>query len=387
VKKIYDVIIIGGGIVGCATARALSRYDLDILLVERESDVAGGATKANSGILHAGYDSKPGTLKAALNVRGLHMYRDLVKELAIPCRANGSLVVSATEGGTARLRELYSQGVANGVTGMELLSAGQAHGLEPNLRPSVNGALRAATAGIISPYEAAIAFAESAAVNGVEFMLDTAVTGVEMEADDNDRPDRSHIIRTFRGDYISRVVINAAGVESGKIANPPVAVAPQRGQYYLLDNTQRDLVTRTIFQLPTHLGKGVLVVPTVDYNILIGPTAEESADTETTREGLEEAVRKAGLTLSFMPMRDKITAFAGIRAKHPGGDFIVEETLPGFIEAIGIDSPGLTAAPAIAEYIAEMAAARLQPEVNHAFIKERPAIKRLKEPGPATWTA
>jgi len=177
----YDVIIIGGGIVGTATARTLSRYKLKTLLIEREADIAVGATKANSGILHAGYDCTPGTLKAALNVEGLAMYAKLTQELDIPCRVNGSLMISTGEDGPEKLQALYERGLANGVTGMELLSPQEALALEPNLNPGITGALRAKTAGIISPYEAGIAFAENAAENGVEFLLETAVIGIEAD--------------------------------------------------------------------------------------------------------------------------------------------------------------------------------------------------------------
>jgi glycerol-3-phosphate dehydrogenase len=395
-KNIYDVIIIGGGIVGCATARALSRYDLNIALLEKGSDIAVGATKANSGILHAGYDCQPGTLKAALNVEGLHRYTQLVRELNIPCRINGSLVVSTVENGDAQLKSLFTQGLANGVTGMELLTAEQARILEPNLHPSVNAALLAKTAGIISPYEAAIAFAENAVMNGVVIELDTLVTGVILN---DSQGEKSFVISTSRGDYRARTLINAAGLESGSIANhlrgsvsvPPFVIHPQRGQYYLLDNTQRGLIRHTIFQLPTHMGKGVLIAPTVDDNILLGPTAEavedpqsqdDPAATETTREGLQEALEKARVTLADVPIRERITAFAGIRAKHAGRDFIIEESPVNFIHAIGIDSPGLTAAPAIAARLAEMALNRLNPREKSDFIKERPPILRFRDLSP-----
>jgi glycerol-3-phosphate dehydrogenase len=397
--KTYDIIIIGGGIVGCATARALSRYATDILLVEQGPDVSVGATKANSGILHAGYDCVPGTLKAALNVQGLCMYMPLMKELDIPHRINGSFVVSTVESGDKELKTLYEQGITNGVTGMELLTAEQARTLEPNLHPSVNGALKATTAGIISPYEAAIAFAENAAVNGVDFLLETKVTGVAPAVDDFESSGFALTVSTSRGNFHTRVVINCAGTESGNIANhlrgsvsvPPIVIHPQRGQYYLLDNTQRNLINHTIFQLPTRMGKGVLIAPTVDHNILLGPTAEAMEDpryegdpqaTETTRDGLQETLAKARLTLAHIPIHDRITAFAGIRAKHAGRDFIIEESPNHFFHAIGIDSPGLTAAPAIAARLADMALARLNPAEKTNFIKERPAITRFRDLSP-----
>ena len=377
----YDIIIIGGGIVGTATARALSRYQLKILLIERGADIAVGATKANSGILHAGYDCHPGTLKAELNVKGLAMYESLTKELDIPCRFNGSLTISTGEDGPAKLKALYERGRQNGVTGMELLTAQETLALEPNLNPNITGALRVKNAGVISPYEAAIAFAENASENGVEFMLETAVSGIDAGKDGFTiwtKPNRPPLY--------AKTVINAAGIESATIhnyVNPrKETVNPQRGQYYLLDNTQRDLVKHTIFQLPTNLGKGVLVVPTVDYNILLGPTAEPPEDptaTNTTAEGLQQVLDKAAQILKTVPIHDRITAFAGVRAKHANMDFIIEESLPGFINAIGIDSPGLTAAPAIAERISAIATARLQPKLNPNFKPERIGIRRFRE--------
>ena len=383
----YDVIIIGGGIVGCAAARELSRYRLEILVVERGADIAIGATKANSGILHAGYDCQPGTLKAELNVKGSAMYPGLCKELDIPCRINGSMVLAIDEKDTARLKALYEQGLANGVAGMELLSAEETLALEPNLTDCVAGALRAKTAGVISPYEAGIAFGENAAVNGVEFLLETEIAGVKadekgfyiMRAVFSDRAYREILLK-------SKIVINAAGIESANIHNliSPLkeTIIPQRGQYFILDNTQRDFVKHTIFPLPTHLGKGALIVPTVDYNILLGPTAEEPESpsaTGTTAEGLNGVLGKVNLLLKTVPIYDRITAYAGIRAKHSNRDFIIDEAAPGFINAMGIDSPGLTAAPAIAIKIANLVTNRLQPPLNPNFDPTRMGIKRFRE--------
>jgi len=401
----YDVIIIGGGIVGTATARALSRYNLKIVLIERAADIAVGATKANSGILHAGYDCYPGTLKADLNVKGAAMFPKLAEELDIPYRINGSMVISTEKDGPQKLKALYEKGRINGVADMELLSTKEALALEPNLTHRITGALRAKTAGVISPYEAGIAFAENAAENGVEFLLQTEVTHIKADKDGYSlwtsmNPGRytgaiDNCSQLKGGEPIkTKVIINAAGIESANIHNHinpnKEEITPQRGQYYLLDNTQRDLVHHTIFQLPTPLGKGVLVVPTVDYNILLGPTAEPPESptaTETTIEGLKEALDKVGLILKSVPIRDRITAYAGIRAKHSGKDFIVEEASPGFINAIGIDSPGLTAAPAIAERIAELTTARLQPTHNPNFKAERIGIKRLRELSPSQQAA
>jgi len=402
----HDIIIIGGGIIGCATARELSRYRLKILVIERGADIAIGATKANSGILHAGYDCRHGTLKAELNVKGAAMYPGLCAELDIPYRINGSLVIGMDENDSNQIKALYEQGLKNGVAGMELLSAEETLALEPNLTDRVTVALRAKTAGIISPYEAGIAFGENAAINGVEFLMETEVVNVEGDycqgftVKTATRKSKMRSPLQTREGYSSRishkgilkagVVINAAGVESANIHNyispRKEKIIPQRGQYYLLDNTQRDLVRHTIFPLPTNLGKGALIVPTVHDNILLGPTAEEPESpsaTGTTPEGLKSALAKVGILLKSVPIYDRITAYAGIRAKHSGRDFVIEETVPGFIDAIGIDSPGLTAAPAIAKKIAELVTARLQPALNPNFTQTRVGIKRFyKLPAP-----
>ncbi|MCL2361250.1 MAG: NAD(P)/FAD-dependent oxidoreductase [Defluviitaleaceae bacterium] len=379
----YDIIIIGGGIIGCATARELSRYDFNILLVERGTDIACGATKANSGILHAGYDCHPGTLKAALNVQGAAMYPDLCKELDIPYHINGSMVIGTNEKDFSRLQALYKQGLENGVKDMELLSREEVLALEPNLTGHVTAALRAKTAGVISPYEAGIAFGENAAQNGVEFLLETEVIRVETDAG------RGYIVHTAGGrcaPLCGKVIINAAGIESANIHNHisshKEAIIPQRGQYFLLDNTQKDLVKHTIFPLPSHLGKGSLIVPTVDGNILLGPTAEEPESptaTGTTAEGLKNALDKVSILLKSVPIYDCITAYAGIRAKHKDKDFVIEEVAPGFINAMGIDSPGLSAAPAIAARIVEIVTSRLQPNLNHNFKAQRIGKKSFRD--------
>jgi glycerol-3-phosphate dehydrogenase len=369
-----DVIIIGAGIVGCAAAHALGGYELDVLVVERDSDVACGATKANSGILHAGYDCRPGTLKAELNVRGLAMYSRLVRELDIPCRNNGSMVICVNKKGASTLHDLYERGIKNGVTELKLLNGEEARRLEPNLHPDVTGALLAETACVMSPYEAAVAFAENAAVNGVKFLLNTAVTGITHCGD-------VYTVETPTGPLTARVVINAAGLNSGAVNNyvceKKEQIIPQHGQYYILDNTRHDLVTRTIFPLPSKWGKGILATPSVDYNILLGPSSEDMDDLATTKDGLDNVLEMVSRSLAMVPARDKITAFAGIRAKHVSKDFVINEPLPGFINAVGIDSPGLTAAPAIAEKIAGMAAARLQPAIKQSHQKERAGIKRF----------
>ncbi|MDR1531714.1 MAG: NAD(P)/FAD-dependent oxidoreductase [Clostridiales bacterium] len=373
----YDCVIIGAGIIGAAAARELSRYRLKLLLIDKAEDVSCGASKANSGIVHAGYDCEPGSLKAALNVEGARMYETLVRELDIPYRRNGSLVLCFDQKeGPARLRALYDKGRKNGVAGLSLISGGQARALEPNLSGEVTAALLAESAAVISPYEAVIAFAENAYTNGAEFIFNTEVTGIA-------RLEDNFSIKTTGGDFVSRTVINAAGTESDTINN---LVSPhkeeiymQRGQYYLIDKAHGNFVSRTIFQLPTMLGKGVLITSTVDGNLLVGPNAEnfrkngESIPniTDTTRQGLAEVCAKAARSAPNIPVRGTITVFAGLRAKAGDEDFHVEEPVRGFVNALGIDSPGLSAAPAIARKAAGMVLARLEPPFNPRFVGTR----------------
>jgi len=385
--KHYDVIIIGAGIIGCATARALSRYRLNALVLEAQDDVTCGASKANSGIVHAGYDCYPGTLKAELNVKGAAMFPTLAKELDIPFRVNGSMVLCLRKEDYPLLETLYKRGQTNEVPGLQIISGEEAYKLEPNLAQGVHSALWAKKAAIVSPYEAAIAFAENAALNGVEFMLDTEVTQVGFI------PGRHFTVETANEIFSADVVINTAGVNSDTIHNYLAQDAedkeetlPQRGQYYMLDNAHRDFVNCTLFPLPGPLGKGVLIAPTTDGNIIVGPNAEELSeegdftdrfDTQTTRAGLDDVLEKAKLSVANLPIYGNITTFAGIRAKHISKDFILKETLPGFIHALGIDSPGLSAAPAIAEKLMQMAVSRLNPEENPNFNPIRENMKRF----------
>jgi glycerol-3-phosphate dehydrogenase len=374
----WDVLIIGAGIVGAAVARELAQYQLRVLTVEKEHDVACGATRANSGILHAGFDCEPGSVKAALNLEGLRLYAGLVQTLDIPYRNNGALVLCLGPQDEGKLRALYEKGVKNRVPRLRLLTGAEARALEPNLSESVSAALLAETAGVISPYEAALALAENACQNGVTFLFDTEVTRVAQGPG-------GFLLTTGRGCFSARTVVNAAGIFSdhlhNQVAPTPRGLYTQRGQYYLLDSAQGAFVERTVFQLPTPLGKGVLITSTVDRNLLIGPNAENDCprdDRATTRQGLAEVLAKARLSAPRLPIGDTITQFAGIRAKTPGEDFILEEPVPGFVDALGIDSPGLSAAPAIGQKIAAMVLNRLQPALKPDFIPRRQAPPRFK---------
>ncbi|MBU5299063.1 NAD(P)/FAD-dependent oxidoreductase [Clostridium sporogenes] len=378
----FDVTIIGSGVTGTAVARELSKYNLKTCVVEKAIDVASGTSKANSGIVHAGEDPIPGTLKAKMNVRGNEMFDKLQEEIDFPFKRNESFVLCFDEKDIEKLEELRQRGLKNGLPDtMEILNREEALKLEPNLSEYVVAALRLPTGGIVSPYEFNIALAESAAMNGVEFKLETEIIDIEKKQD-------GYILKTNKGDIETKVVVNAAGVFGDKINNmvseKKYHITARKGEYLLFDKTVGDMVQRTIFQLPTKMGKGVLVTPTADGNLLLGPTSvdvEEKDDFETTREGLDTVAEKAKLSIKEIPMRQVITSFAGLRAHEENSDFIIGEAedAENFINAIGIESPGLTSAPAIGEYIREMIVEKLKPEENKEFNPIRKDIPKFRE--------
>lgn len=378
----FDVTIIGSGVTGAATARELSKYNLKTCVIEKEIDVASGTSKANSGIVHAGEDPIPGTLKAKMNVRGNEMFDKLQEEIDFPFKRNESFVLCFDETDIEKLEELRQRGLKNGLPDtMEILNREEALKLEPNLSEYVVAALRLPTGGIVSPYEFNIALAESAAMNGVEFKLETEIVDIEKKQD-------GYILKTNKGDIETKVVVNAAGVFGDKINNmvseKKYHITARKGEYLLFDKTVGDMVQRTIFQLPTKMGKGVLVTPTADGNLLLGPTSvdvEEKDDFETTREGLDTVAEKAKLSIKEIPMRQVITSFAGLRAHEDNSDFIIGEAedAENFINAIGIESPGLTSAPAIGEYISKIIVEKLNPEENKDFNPIRKDILKFRE--------
>ena len=349
----YDVVIIGCGIVGAATAFELSKYRLKVGIVERENDVACGTTKANSAIIHAGYDPVPGTLMARLNVRGAALARELCAVLDVPYLPCGSLVLGFSPEDQAHLEELYRRGVANGVPDLALLTGDEARALEPNLSPTVTAALHAPTAAICSPWEYGLALAETAVRNGAELQLETAVTGLTPT-------EEGWRVETNRGVLEARYVVNAAGLEAQTIhemaAPPSFAIHPSRGQYFLLDKSEGGRVGRVIFQCPNEKGKGVLVSPTVHGNLIVGPDAEpvEGDDTSTTSAGLAFVRETALRSVPSVDFRTSIRNFAGVRASTGAKDFIIELSAPHFLDLEGICSPGLSAAPAIGEYAVEL---------------------------------
>ena len=377
----YDAVIIGGGAVGCAVARYLSCYRLSICLVERGEDVCVGTSKANSAICHAGFDAPVGSAKARFNVEGSRMMEGLSQELDFPYRRCGSLVLCFDEAELPHLRELLERGVQNGVEGLEILDRAALRALEPAVSDKAVAALWAPTGAVLCPFGMTIALAENAAANGCAFRFNTEVARIE-------RRDGFFRLHTG-GDCIdTRVVISAAGVYGDALHNQLCAdkltIVPRRGEYCLLDRTCGQLVQHTIFQLPSAMGKGVLVTPTVHGNLLVGPTAVDQPDkdrTATTAEGLRSVAETAAKSVENLPMRDVITSFAGLRAhlSGPEDDFIVGESTDGFFEAVGIESPGLSSAPAIGRYLAELAAAKLHAAEKKDFIAQRRDMPHPRE--------
>ncbi len=405
-----DVIIIGAGVCGSAVARELAKEKRNILVLERESDVCEGTSKANSGIVHAGYDAKPGTLKAKLNVEGNRMMEQLSKELDFPFKRNGSLVLSFEEEGRTELEALLERGKMNGVEGLRILEPDELFVMEPALSKEVKCALYAPTGGIVCPFGLNIALAENACENGVEFQLNTNVENIEKIAVQGaDGEQTVYRVHTNQGIFEAPIVINAAGVYADVLHNMVSSrkfhITARRGEYCLLDRTEGNLVKSTIFQQPTKMGKGILVTPTVHGNLLLGPTADDVEDKEavkTTGEGIAKVLEKAAMSLEKLPARSVITSFSGLRARGDNvnadgnTDFLIEEAAdaPGFIDVAGIESPGLTSAPAIGVYVAELvqkiAPAPLKenfkatrkgvPSMSHATVEEK---QRLIQENPA----
>ena len=362
---IYDVLIIGAGVTGCAIARELSRYNAQTVVIEKGEDVCSGTSKANSAIVHAGYDCRPGTMMAKMNVRGNQMMGDLADQLDVPFRRNGSLVICTDEAESGGIRDLFERGLKNGVEGMRILDREELLEMEPNLTDRVVCALYAPTAGIICPFKLNIAMAENAAENGVDFFFNTCAETLHRDEDG------VWHVRTSNGLYKARCVVNAAGVYAdalhNQVSGTKIHITPRRGEYLLMDKTAGDFVHFTIFQQPTAKGKGILVAPTIHGNMLMGPTATDIEDkdgTNTSAEGIRTLSEKVLDSVKNPPMREVITSFAGLRAHEDGHEFILgePEDAEGFFDAAGIESPGLSACPAIGEYLSGLISARLSLE-------------------------
>lgn len=370
----YDAVIIGAGITGCAVARFLSAYRGSFCVMERSEDVCTGTSKANSAIIHAGFDAAHGSLMAKYNILGNRMYPALAEELDFAYKNNGSLVLALGEEDIPKLEALKENGEKNGVEGLEIVGRERLKELEPSVGHVPVAALYAPSAGIICPFGATIAFAENAYENGVEFRFDTEVKGLTPAEDENGQP--CWVVQTAHGAVRTRAVINAAGLYSdimhNMVSENKIHIIPRRGDYLLLDRRTGGYVRHTVFQVPGRYGKGVLVSPTVHGNTIVGPTAEDIDDKEgvdTTSEGFDDLMAKAGLAFDDLPLRDVITSFAGLRAHETRHDFILGEVpdAPGFFDCAGIESPGLTAAPAIGREIAAEVAARLNLPENPDF--------------------
>ena len=349
----FDVAVIGAGVVGSLIIRELSKYNLKIALLERHNDCAMGATKANSAIVHAGFDAKPGSLKAKLNVRGVELMKRFCKELNVPLQNNGALVVAFSDEEVPHLNELLERGKANGVPELRVVGREELVEMEPNIGDTPVGALVAPTSSIVCPYELTIAGVENAVTNGAEFIRNCAVEDIRYI-------NGEFVLSTTQGEITATYVINAAGVHSGKIASligdNSIEIVVRHGDYYLLDKSQGSLVSHTIFQCPTKMGKGVLVSPTVDGNLIVGPSAEDiddGDDVATTNIGLDKIYTNAVKSVPAVSLRNAITSFSGNRAHPTSDDFIIgsSEVNKNFINAAGIESPGLSSAPAIAEMV------------------------------------
>ena len=366
----FDVVIIGAGVTGCAVAMELSRYDLKTCVIEKDEDVCSGTSKANSGMVHAGHDAVPGTLKAKLNVRGSAMIRELSESLDFPFKENGSMVVAFDDDEASRkgLEELLARGITNGVKDLKIITGDEARLLEPNLSEKVKLALLVPHGGIVCPFLMTAAFAENAADNKVQFRFLTEVTDIS-------RGEGGYLLTTNKGSISTKAVVNCAGIYADKFHNMvcpdhPIHITPRRGEYVLLDHDAGDIVTHTIFQLPTAKGKGVLVTPTVHGNIMVGPNAEDlddKEDTSTTLEGMNYIKEKAKDSVPSVPYGKTITSFSGLRATEDSKDFVVAESEDGFFDAAGIDSPGLTSAPAIGEMLAELISAKYNAKPRQDF--------------------
>ncbi|MCX0378966.1 NAD(P)/FAD-dependent oxidoreductase [Clostridium perfringens] len=374
-----DIIVIGAGVVGCSIARELSKYNLDVLVVEKNSDVSEGISKGNSGIVHAGYNEKIGTLKAKLNIEGNKIFDDLSRDLQFPFKRNGAFILAFKDEEMKTLESLKENGEKLGVEGLEILTREEALNIEPNLNKEIVGVLNVKTSGIVSPYEMTIALAENAAENGVEFKLNSKVTNIEKISE-------GYKVTLNNKEVVSgKIIINASGLEGAFLNNfvsmTKREINPVKGEYCLFDKVAGAMINKTLFQVPNKLSKGVLVTPTAEGNLLVGPNAVEGKTLETSREGIDEILDKSKKSIEELPVARILNTFSGIRPKTKEGDFIIEEVADAknFINVIGIDSPGLTAAPAIGVYVVNMIKEKLDLVEKKNFKKTREKIVRFAE--------
>ena len=376
----YDVAVIGAGVIGSLIARELSRYSLKIALVEKCNDMAMGTSKANSAIVHAGFDAKPGSLKAKFNVEGTALMPELCKTLSVPFKPVGSLVVAFSDEEVETLGELLERGKTNGVPGLEVYDKAKLKEAEPFISDEAKAALWAPTAGIVCPYELTIAAAENAVVNGAEFIRNFEVKKIDSDSN-------GFVISDGEKEITAKYIVNAAGVYCDEIAaligDNSIHTTPRKGEYMLCDKSVGHLANHTIFQCPSKMGKGILVTPTVDGNLLLGPSAidiDDKSDVTTLADTLAGVLETAKKSVPCLTTREVITSFAGLRAHCDRNDFIIEpsEKNAQFINVAGIESPGLSSAPAIAVYVKDMILSVLPAEEKEDFIASREEPVRFR---------
>lgn len=372
----YDVVIIGSGVSGCAIARELSKYNLKIAVLEKNDDVCTGTSKANSGIVHAGFDAKPGSLMAKLNVRGNEIMDKLSTDLDFEFERIGALVICYSKDDVDGLEKLKEQGKINGVKGLRIIDKKELLEIEPNVTDEAYAALYAPTSGVVCPFGFNIALAENAYANGVEFFLNCEVLSITKDDD-------GYTVNSKNKSFSAKCVVNAAGVYADAIHNMvsknKIEIIPRKGEYVLLDRNVTDYVFHTVFTLPGKYGKGVLVTTTAHGNILIGPNANDIDDKEhtyTTADGLSEVIDKANAMMKDLPLSQIINSFAGLRAHETRHDFRIEEVedAPYFFDCAAIESPGLTSACAIGEYLSNMIVEKLSPTKKENFISKRKGV-------------
>lgn len=376
----YDVAIIGAGAVGSSIARELSKYNLRVCVLEKDQDISNGTSKANSGIVHGGYDAQYGSLKAKLNVEGNRMFKELDNALHFGFNQCGSYVLGFDDNDYKEIQKLYDNGKKNSVE-VQIVDRDFVLSREPHVSQGVKWALYCPSAGIISPWEYTIAMAENAALNGVDFCLNHQVTSIEIIPS-------GFKINTTNKTIDTKYIVNAAGLYSDKIANMgginSFTITPRKGEYLLFDKELKDVARSVLFQTPKKGSKGILVTPTYHGNLMVGPTADtidDKCDLSTTRDGLDEVARVATITIPDIDYSKIITQFAGLRASTSSHDFIIEESeVKGFINVAGIDSPGLSASPAIAVYVREiLSKANLELNIKENFISQLTPITKMEE--------
>lgn len=371
-----DIIIIGAGVIGAMIARTLSKYQLDILVLEKENDVGNGASSANSAIIHSGYDPEPGSLKAILNVRGNYLFDQVAEELDVEFSRIGSITLANTKEEVEILQTLKNRALLNNVD-VKILDHDELKKIEPSITDKVVKGLLAPTCGIVNPFELVVAAMENAMDNGTSLHLCEEVISIEKKTN-------YYLVNTNKASYESKYVINCAGVYSDKInemVNPKTfSINPRRGEYYVLDHFDNNYVKHVLFNVPSSKGKGVLVSPTTHYNYLVGPSSEyiyNKEDVSTDKETLDNVKTNAYSLVDNLRLDKQIRIFSGIRAVSDTNDFIIEETKPGFINVAGIQSPGLASSPAIAEMVEKMIKDKTLKENYCMYRRKLPRLNKL----------